>query len=101
MYQYFTVPHVVWSDSASLVEMTGVQSLSSQSLLKSENDRNSLSSRTPVDFDQNLTEYLSFWQNNLALKSLDGLHWTLKQASQTTCMQTSPNKERFWHILAN
>ena len=54
-----------------------------------------------LDFDQNLTEYFSFWQNNLALGSLDGLHWTLKQASQTTCMQTSPNKERFWHILAN
>ena len=64
--QYFTVPHIVWSDSASLVEMTGVQSLSShcpvkvqskssQSLLKSENDRNSLSSRTPVDFDQTMT----------------------------------------------
>ena len=64
--QYFTVPHVVQSDSASPVEMTGVQSLSGhcpvkvwsksgQSLLKSENDRNSLSSRTPVDFDQTMT----------------------------------------------
>jgi hypothetical protein len=60
--QYFTVPHVVRSDSASLVEvhqslveMTGVQSLSGQSLLKSENDWNSLSSQTPVDFDWTMT----------------------------------------------
>ena len=54
-WQYFTVPHIVRSDSASPVEMTGAWSLSSQSLLKSENDRNSLSGWTPVDFDQTMT----------------------------------------------
>jgi hypothetical protein len=55
-------PVRLWSDSASLVEvhrspveMTGVRSLSGQSLLKSENDRNSLSGWTPVDFDQTMT----------------------------------------------
>ena len=72
---------------------------SSQSLLKSENDWNSLSGQTPVDFDQTMT---GIWHNNLAFffGSLDGLHWTLtgvlpdfnQQASQTTCRQTSLNK---------
>jgi hypothetical protein len=39
----------------SPMEMTGVRSLSAQSLLKSENDRNSLSGQTPMDFDWTMT----------------------------------------------